>query len=103
MGAPRGLAGPALLVFAPNGEVVDSLGWVWPALWLVLLAGTVVRVHRDLQSRTRVWVVYPLPSVYTLSALGGAYETVREALDRRIVAPGHDVVHAVRSGSRWTN
>lgn len=83
-----GLAGAALLVFAPNGEVVDALGWVWPPLFLALLAGTVVRVHRDLHSRARMWVVYPLLGVYALCALGGGYETVREALDRRIVAPG---------------
>jgi pimeloyl-ACP methyl ester carboxylesterase len=83
-----GLAGAALLVFAPNGEVVDALGWVWPPLFLALLAGTVVRVHRDLHSRSRVWVVYPLLGVYALCALGGGYETVREALDRRMVAPG---------------
>jgi pimeloyl-ACP methyl ester carboxylesterase len=83
-----GLAGAALLVVAPNGEVVDALGWVWPALFLALLTGTVIRVHRHLHSRARMWVVYPLLSVYALCALGGGYETVREALDRRIVAPG---------------
>jgi len=83
-----GLAGAALLVFAPNGEVLNTLGWAWPPLFLALLAGTVVRVHRDLHSRARVWVVYPLLGVYALCALGGGYETVREALDRRIAAPG---------------
>jgi pimeloyl-ACP methyl ester carboxylesterase len=83
-----GLAGAAPLVFAPNGEVVDALGWVWPPLFLALLAGTVVRVHRDLHSRVRMLLVYPLLGVYALCALGGSYETIREALDRRIVAPG---------------
>ena len=29
-----GVTGAALLVFAPNGEVVDALGWVWPPLFL---------------------------------------------------------------------
>ena len=33
-------------------------------------------------------IVYPLLGVYALCALGGGYETVREALDRRIAAPG---------------
>ena len=78
------LAGAALLVFAPNGEVIDALGWVWPPLLLALLAATVVRVHRDLHSRTRVWVVYPLLGVYALCAFGGGYQTVRESLDRRM-------------------
>jgi len=83
-----GLAGAALLVFAPEVDVVDALGWVWPPLFLALLAGTIARVHRDLHSRSRVWLVYPLLGLYALCALGGAYETIREALDRRIVAPG---------------
>jgi len=82
------LAGAALLVFAPNGEIVDALGWVWPPLFLALLAGTIVRVHRDLHSHWRFWLVYPLLVVYALCALGGEYETIRESLDRRIAAPG---------------
>jgi pimeloyl-ACP methyl ester carboxylesterase len=83
------LAGAALLVFAPSGVVIDALGWVWPPLFLALVVGTVVRVHRRLHSRTRPWVVYPLLSVYALCAVGGGYQTIREALDRRTyVAPG---------------
>src|SRR5687768_4401550 len=83
------LAGAALLVFAPSGVVIDALGWVWPPLFLALVVRTVVRVHRRLHSRTRYWVVYPLLSVYALCAVGGGYQTIREALDRRAyVAPG---------------
>jgi hypothetical protein len=83
------LAGAALLVFAPSGAVIDALGWVWPPLFLALVVGTVVRVHRRLHSRTRYWVVYPLLSVYALCAVGGGYQTLRAALDRRTyVAPG---------------
>lgn len=83
-----GVAGVALVVFAPNDTVLDALGWVWPPLFLALLARTIVRVHRDLHSRARVWLVYPLLGVYALCAVGGVYETIRELLDRRIVAPG---------------
>ena len=81
-------AGVALLVFVPSGAVIDALGWVWPPLFLALLAGTIVRVQRDLHSRSRQWVVYPLLGIYALAGVGGGYETIREALDRRIVAPG---------------
>jgi len=81
-------AGVALLVFVPSGAVIDALGWVWPPLFLALLARTIVRVHRDLHSRSRQWVVYPLLGIYALAGVGGVYETIREALDRRIVAPG---------------
>src|SRR5687768_18237059 len=31
-----GLAGAALLVFAPSGQIIDALGWVWPPLFLAL-------------------------------------------------------------------
>ena len=83
------LAGAGLIAFAPSGSVIDVLGWVWPPLLLALLAATVVRVHRDLHSRTRRWVVYPLLGVYALSAVGGGYQTVAELLDRRMhPAPG---------------
>jgi pimeloyl-ACP methyl ester carboxylesterase len=83
------LAGAALLVVAPSGVVIDALGWVWPPLFLALVVRTIVRVHRRLRSRTRSWVVYPLLSVYALCAVGGGYQTIREALDRRTyAAPG---------------
>ena len=87
-GAFMALAGAALLVFAPSGDVIDALGWVWPPLFLALLAGTIVRVRRDLRGRTRRWVVYPLLGVYALSAVGGGYETIQEVRDRRLAAPG---------------
>jgi pimeloyl-ACP methyl ester carboxylesterase len=83
------LAGAGLLAFAPGDVLIDALGWVWPPLFLVLLAATAVRVHRDLHSGTRSWVVYPLLGVYALSALGGGYQIIRESLDRRLHrAPG---------------
>jgi pimeloyl-ACP methyl ester carboxylesterase len=83
------LAGAGLLVFAPSSAIIDALGWVWPPLFLALLAVTVVRVHRDLHCRTRSWLVYPLLAVYALCALGAAYETMRLSLDRRTYgAPG---------------
>jgi pimeloyl-ACP methyl ester carboxylesterase len=83
-----GLAGAGLLAFAPNDALIDALGWVWPALLLALLAATIVRVRKDLQSRARSWIVYPLLGAYSLSAVGGGYETLRASLDRRVSAPG---------------
>ena len=81
--------GAALLIFEPNGVVIDALGWVWPPFFLALLAGTVIRVRRDLRGRSRSRVVYPLLALYALCAFGGGYQTVRESLDRRAhPAPG---------------
>jgi pimeloyl-ACP methyl ester carboxylesterase len=82
-------AGTALLLFVPSEVVIDGAGWVWPPLLLAVLARTARRVHRDLHSRTRTWVVYPMLAVYALIAVGGSYQTIRESLDRRMhVAPG---------------
>jgi pimeloyl-ACP methyl ester carboxylesterase len=81
-------AGLALLVFAPGGGAIEALGWVWPPVFLALLIGTIVRVRRDLHDRSRAWLVYPLLGIYALGAAGGGYETIREALDRRVIAPG---------------
>ena len=84
-----GLAGAGLIAFAPNGSMIDRLGWVWPPLLLALISITVIRVHRALHSRTRFWVVYPLLAAYALSAIGGGYQTVRESFERRVYsAPG---------------
>jgi len=83
-----GLAGAALLVLAPGGPVIGALGWVWPPIFLVVLTHTAVRVHRDLHSRSRSWIVYPLLAVYALLAFGGFSQTIRESLDRRHAAPG---------------
>jgi pimeloyl-ACP methyl ester carboxylesterase len=77
-------AGAALLTFEPSGVGIGALGWVWPPLFLALLAGTVIRVRRDLHSRSRAWVVYPLLAMYALCAFGGGYQTIRESLDRRV-------------------
>ena len=83
------IAGAGLLTFEPSGIGLDALGWVWPPLFLALLAGTVIRVRRDLRSRSRAWVVYPLLALYALCAFGGGYQTIRESLDRRVyLAPG---------------
>lgn len=103
-----GGAGAALLVLAPGGSTLDTLGWVWPPALLVLIAATVTRAHRDLQSRSRSVVVYPLLGAYALCAIGGGYQTIRESRDRQIHgAPGQliDVgdhrlhLHCVGSGT----
>jgi pimeloyl-ACP methyl ester carboxylesterase len=81
-------AGAGLLAFAPSGAVIDALGWIWPPAFLALLAATAVRVHRDLHSRARVWIVYPMLAAYAVCAVGGSYQTVRASIDRRVPAPG---------------
>ena len=83
------VVGAGLIVFEPNGSAIDMLGWVWPPALLTLLAVATIRARRDLHSRARRWVVYPLLGAYALSALGGGYQTAAESLDRHThKAPG---------------
>jgi pimeloyl-ACP methyl ester carboxylesterase len=86
------VAGAGLLTFAPGEGIIDALGWVWPPLFLALLAVTIVRVRKVLRSRTRFWVVYPLLAVYALSAIGGGYETIQEARERRSLSGSGQLV-----------
>lgn len=83
-----GMAGGGLLAFAPSDAVVGTLGWVWPPLWLALLAATTAGAHHTLRSPTRWRLVYPLLAAYALTALGASYETIRESRDRRVPPPG---------------
>ncbi|MCU1361326.1 MAG: alpha/beta hydrolase fold protein, partial [Ilumatobacteraceae bacterium] len=73
-----GLAGIGILIFAPTG---NRLGWVWPPVVVMLTTWMVVRARHDLRSRTRVWLLYPVCAALFVSALGGGYESIREATD----------------------
>jgi pimeloyl-ACP methyl ester carboxylesterase len=86
------LAGGGLLVFAPGDSVLDALGWAWPLLLLAVVARTATLVKRDLRSRTRTRVVYPLLAAYALCAVGGAYQTIAAATDRRAYPPPGQLV-----------
>jgi pimeloyl-ACP methyl ester carboxylesterase len=84
-----GLAGAGLLAFAPGGTVIDALGWIWPSLLLMVIAATAIRARRNLHSRTRSWLVYPVLGGYALCAFGGGYQSMQSSIDRRTpVAPG---------------
>ena len=70
--------GVGILAFAPTG---NQLGWVWPPVVAALTTWMIVHARRDLHSRTRVWLVYPVFAALFLSAIGGAYETYSESTD----------------------
>jgi pimeloyl-ACP methyl ester carboxylesterase len=78
-----------LLLFAPDDEALTIIGWVWPAPVLALAVWIVRRARRDLHSRTRGWLVYPITAFLAFGAMGGGYETVQRSLDRSAYAmPG---------------
>jgi hypothetical protein len=57
------------------------LGWAWPPALLALVVWMTIRARRQLRSRTRSWIVYPVLASLTLASVGAGYETVRKALD----------------------
>ena len=76
-----GLGGLLLVVF--GSSVHDVLSWVWPPALLALAVWMVVGIQRQLRSRGGRWLLYPVLAVLAISAVGGGYETVREAVDAK--------------------
>ena len=73
----------------PDSVVQDVFGWVWPPLLLGLVVWMVVRARRQLRSRTRRWLVYPLLAVLALASIGGGNQTVWESIEASAYpAPG---------------
>jgi pimeloyl-ACP methyl ester carboxylesterase len=76
-----GLSGLVLVAF---GSSVDRvLDWVWPPALLTLVIWMVVRIHRELRSRSGRWLLYPVLAVLALASLGGGYATLGAAADAR--------------------
>jgi pimeloyl-ACP methyl ester carboxylesterase len=89
--APAGfMALAGLISLLPSHSVVqDVFGWVWPPVLLGLVVWMIVRARRQLRSRTRWWLVYPLLAVLALASIGGGYQTLRESIDATAYpAPG---------------
>ena len=83
------LVGAVLLVLAPSADTLNLLGWVWPPVLLSMVVWMIVQARGHLRSRTLRWILYPVFGVLAIAAVGGAYGTVREALDRSVLqVPG---------------
>lgn len=76
-----GVGGLLLVVFGTPVDVV--LSWVWPPALLVLVIWMFLRAHRQLHSRSRRWLIYPVLTVLALASLGGAYQTLGAAADAK--------------------
>jgi pimeloyl-ACP methyl ester carboxylesterase len=76
-----GLGGLLLVAFGSSVQAV--LNWVWPPAMLALAIWMIVRVHRQLRSRSARWLLNLVIGVLALASIGGGYETVREAADAR--------------------
>jgi pimeloyl-ACP methyl ester carboxylesterase len=76
-----GLGGLLLVAFGSSVHAV--LDWVWPPSVLALAIWMVVRVRRDLRSRSGRWLLYPVIAFLALASLGGGWATVGAAADAR--------------------
>jgi pimeloyl-ACP methyl ester carboxylesterase len=102
------LAGASLLIFRPDANTFNVLGWIWPPALIALAVWMTVQARRHLHSLTRRLMLYPLFVALVLAGVGGSYETIHEQVDRSTTAmPGHLVdvgghrlyVHCTGSGS----
>ena len=84
-----GLGGLLLLVFGSSVDPV--LSWVWPPALLALVVWMVLRAHRQLRSRSRRWLLYPVIGMLALAAVGGGYETISAATDAPPAMPGQSI------------
>lgn len=76
-----GVSGLLLVLF---GSPVDQvIGWVWPPALLVLVVWMFVHIRRQLRSRIKGWLLYPVIAVLSLASFGGAYQTLGAAADAR--------------------
>jgi pimeloyl-ACP methyl ester carboxylesterase len=84
-----GVLGLAHLVFRPSDGVLRAFGWVWPIAAAGLAIWMIIQSHRSLHNWSRRGIIYPVLAVLLLAALGGGYETIREAQDEATYAmPG---------------
>lgn len=102
------LAGASLLIFRPDANTFNALGWIWPPALIALAIWMTVQARRHLRSLTRRLMLYPLFVAIVIAGVGGSYETIQEQVDRSSTAmPGHLVdvggrrlyVHCTGSGS----
>jgi len=77
-----GVLGLAHLVFQPSDGVLRAFGWVWPIAAAALAIWMIIQSRRSLHNWSRPVILYPFLAVLLLAAIGGGYETIREAMDK---------------------
>jgi hypothetical protein len=76
-----GVCGVLLLIF--GSPVREVLNWVWPPAVLALVIWMIVHARRQLRSRSRLLLLYPVLAMLALASIGGGYATVGEAADAK--------------------
>src|SRR5437899_8213900 len=84
------LAGASLLIFRPDANAFNVLGWIWPPALIALAVWMTMQARRHLRSLTRQLMLYPLFVALVIAGVAGSYETIQEQVDRSSTAmPGH--------------
>jgi hypothetical protein len=94
-----GLGGLLLVGF--GSEAQEVLRWVWAPALVALVVWMLVRARRQLRSRSRRWLLYPVMAMMLLAAIGGGYETMSEALDEDLPMPGQ-LIDVGDTACTWT-
>jgi len=76
------LAGIVLLLW-PGLVATAAIAWIAPLLLLALVVWLTRRIHRELHSRVRLWLVYPVCAGVAILAIVALLETVLEVRDAR--------------------
>src|SRR5256886_14003773 len=84
------LAGASLVIFRPDANAFNVLGWIWPPALIALAVWMTVQARGHLRSFTRPFLLYPLFVALVIAGVAGSYETIQEQVDRSTTAmPGH--------------
>src|SRR5256886_5399416 len=84
------LAGASLVIFRPDANAFNVLGWIWPPALIALAVWMTVQARGHLRSLTRPFMLYPLFVALVIAGVAGSYETIQEQVDRSTTAmPGH--------------
>jgi hypothetical protein len=74
-----------LISLIGSDTVNHVLGWVWPPVLFGLVVWMIIRARRQLHSRTRPWLLYPVLAALALASVGAGYETVGESIDQPLI------------------
>jgi pimeloyl-ACP methyl ester carboxylesterase len=70
-----------------SAVVHHVLSWVWPPVLFALVVWMIVKVRRQVRSRSARWLLYPVLAVLAIASVGGGYQTVRESLEAKAYPP----------------
>jgi pimeloyl-ACP methyl ester carboxylesterase len=73
--------------FSGSAAVHTVLSWVWPPVLFALVVWMIVKVRRQVRSRSARWLLYPILAVLAIASVGGGYQTVRESLEAKAYPP----------------